>query len=169
MKNLIVISGLVAALATGASVAQAGPGREGDHPRADGDHSRADGPPADNRAHGRAQRCAKPRKVGFVVAGTYVSADATGVTLMVTRVNRHARKSGLVTVGEQYTATPTQASRIRYVNRTGPTDAQPTDRVRVIGKVTVQKRKCATEDFTPEATVRKVTVKGPDPDDANDD
>lgn len=169
MKNAIVISGLVVALATGASVAQAGPGRDGDHPRADGDHSAAAGPRAEKKSQRQAKRCAKPRKVGIVVAGTYVSADATSVTLMVTKVNRHARKSGLVTVGEQYTATPTTASRIRYVNRTGPTDAQPSDRVRVIGKVTVQKRKCATEDFTPDATVRKVTVKGPDTEDANDD
>jgi hypothetical protein len=97
-----------------------------------------------------------------------VSADATSVTLRVTKANRHARKSGLVSVGEEYTATPTNASRIRYVNRTGPADAQPTDRVRVIGKVTVQKRKCATDDFTPAATVRKVTVKGPDTDTTNE-
>ena len=163
MKNAIVISGLVVALATGASVAQAGPGH-------DGDHSRADAPRSESKAKGPSKRCAKPRKVGFVVAGTYVSGDATSVTLKVTRANRHARKSELVKVGEEYTATPTKASRIRYVNRTGPGDAQPTDRVRVIGKVTVQKRKCQTDDFTPEATVRKVTVTGPDTDgtDEND-
>jgi ribosomal protein L15 len=155
LKNLLVISGLVVALATGASVAQAGPGHSGDH-------SRADSPRAESKSKGQSKRCAKVRKVGFVVAGTYVSGDATSVTLLVTRVNRHAKKSGLVTVGEQYTATPTKASRIRYVNRSGPADAQPTDRVRVVGKVTVQKRKCATEDFTPEATVRKVTVTGPE-------
>jgi hypothetical protein len=104
-----------------------------------------------------------------VVSGTYVSGDATSVTLLVKKANRHARKSELVTVGEQYTATPTKASRIRYVNRTGPTDAQPTDKVKVVGKVTVQKRKCSTDDFTPEATVRKVTVIGPDTGDSNDD
>ena len=157
MKNLIVVSGLALALATGSSVAQAGPGKSPE---------RDSGATAPSETHkkskGKSKRCAKLRKVGFVVAGTYVSGDATSVTLVVTRANRHARKSGLVTVGEQYTATPSKASRIRYVNRTGPADAQPTDRVKVVGKVTVQKRKCATDDFTPEATVRKVTVIGPE-------
>ena len=156
MKNFIVISGLAVALATGSSVAQAGPGKGSQ------DGARADTPHSETQPKPKSKRCAKVRKVGFVVAGTYVSGDATGVTLLVTRANRHARKSELVTVGQQYTATPTKASRIRYVNRTGPGDAQATDKVRVVGKVTVQKRKCRTDGFTPEATVRKVTVIGPD-------
>jgi len=157
LKNLIVISGLVVALATGSSVAQAGPGKgAGDGARGKAPQSKSKG-----KSKGATKRCAKVRKVGFVVAGTFVrSGDATSVTLMVTRANRHATRSGLVKVGEEFTAT---SSRIRYVNRTGPGDAQATDKVKVVGKVTQLKRKCSTTGFTPVATIRSVKVKGPEP------
>ena len=84
------------------------------------------------------------------------------MTLKVTRANRHATKSGLVTVGRNFTVT---SSRIRYVNRTGPGDAQASDNVKVVGKVTQLKRKCstATRSFRPVATIRSVKVKGPEP------
>lgn len=157
MKNLIVITGLVAALAAGSSIAQAKP----DHPGGHG-HGKA----GERGAHGKSKRCAKVQKVGFVVKGTYVSGDENSVTLLVTKANRHALRSGLVTVGEAYTATPTKPGAIRYVNRTGPSDAQSTDRVRVQGKVTRLKRECSAEGFTPTASVRKVKVVGPDPTEA---
>ena len=164
MKNLIVISGLVVALATGSSVAQAGPGQGGGNAGAKG---KAPQSKSQGKSKGKSKRCAKVRKVGFVVAGTFVSGDAATsgtpatVTLKVTRANRHATKSGLVTVGMNFTA---RSSRIRYVNRTGPGDAQATDRVKVVGKVTQLKRKCstATRSFRPVATIRSVKVNGPD-------
>ena len=159
MKNLIVISGLVAALATGSSVAQAGPGKGG----GDGARGKAPQSKSKGKSKGATKRCAKVRKVGFVLSGTFVSGDATSVTLMVTRANRHATRSGLVTVGTEFIATPTRAGRIRYVNRTGPDDAQATDKVKVVGKVTQLKRKCSTTGFTPVATIRSVKVKGPEP------
>ena len=158
MKNLIVISGLVVALATGSSVAQAGPGQGGGEAGAKG---KAPQSKSQGKSKGKSKRCAKVRKVGFVVVGTFVTGDAATVTLKVTRANRHATKSGLVTVGMNFTAT---SSRIRYVNRTGPGDAQATDKVKVVGKVTQLKRKCstATRSFRPVATIRSVKVKGPD-------
>ena len=156
MKNLIVISGLVVALATGSSVAQAGPGKGG----ADGARGKAPQSKSKGKSKGATKRCAKVRKVGFVLSGTFVSGDATSVTLMVTRANRHATRSGLVKVGKEFTAT---SSRSRYVNRTGPGDAQATDKVKVVGKVTQLKRKCSTTGFTPVATIRSVKVKGPEP------
>jgi hypothetical protein len=158
LKNTIVIGGLVAALATGGSIAQAKPEHASRPDR--GGHGKGHAGPRQH--HGHAKRCAKKRKVGFVVGGTFVAGDATSVTLMVTKANRHARQSGLVALGENYTATPTKAARIKYVNRTGAEDAQPTDRVRVVGKVTAFKHGCSSEGFTPTATVRKVKVVGGD-------
>jgi hypothetical protein len=154
LKKLALIIGLAAVSAGGATLAEAkGPGHE--RP----DATTHNGGSANK---GRAKRCAKPRKVGFVVKGTFVSGDAVSVTLKVVKANRHAVKSGLVTVGDDYTATPSKPSRIRYVNRTGPTDAQPTDKVRVAGKVTALKRGCSADGFTPTASVRKVMVIGPE-------
>ncbi len=155
MKNLIVISGLVVALATGSSVAQAGPGKGG----GDGARGKAPQSKSKGKSKGATKRCAKVRKVGFVLSGTFVSGTSTSVILMVTRANRHATRSGLVEVGTVFIATPTRAGRIRYVNRTGPDDAQ----VKVVGKVTQLKRKCGTTGFTPVATIRSVKVKGPEP------
>jgi len=161
LKNLIVISGLVVALATGSSVAQAGPGKGG----ADGARGKAPQSKSKGKSKGATKRCAKVRKVGFVLSGTFVSGTPTSgtptsVTLLVTRANRHATRSGLVKVGKEFTAT---SSRSRYVNRTGPGDAQATDKVKVVGKVTQLKRKCSTTGFTPVATIRSVKVKGPEP------
>jgi len=144
-KTILLTTVLGAALAVGGVAAEAKPG------------AHAKGPAKAGKAKGHAKKCAKPRNVGFVVKGTFVSGDATGVTLKVTKANRHALKSGLVTVGDNYTAT---AAKIRYVNRTGPSDAQATDKVRVVGKVTKLKKGCSASGFTPTATVRKVMVIG---------
>ena len=153
MKKLTLMVGLLAVTAGGTGLAEArGPDKV--RPESAGDGS----------AKGKSRKCAKPRRVGFVVKGTFVSGDAVSVTLKVLRANRHAVKSGLVTVGDEFTATPSKASRIRYVNRSGPADAQPTDKVRVVGKVTKLKRGCSSDDFTPTVTVRKVMVIAPDPD-----
>jgi len=149
--NRIALVATLAAALIGGSTAQARHGE--DHARGKaGDQAR------DGKANGHAKKCSKLRNVGFVVKGTFVSGDPQSVTLTVTKANRHARLSGLVTLGENFTATPTDPDRIKYVNRTGPGDAQPTDRVRVKGKVTKLKRGCDSEGFTPTATVRRVKV-----------
>ena len=151
-KTILLTTVLGAALAVGGVAAEAKPG------------AHAKGLAKAGKAKGQAKKCAKQRKVGFVVKGTFVSGDATSVTLKVTKANRHALKSGLVTVGDEYTATPTDPAKIRYVNRIGAGDAQATDKVRVIGKVTALKKGCPAAGFTPAATVRKVQVIGPEVD-----
>lgn len=145
-RTILLTTVLGAALAVGGVAAEAKPGK------------RAGGPAKAGKAKGQAKKCAKQRKVGFVVKGTFVSGDAVSVTLKVTKANRHALKSGLVTVGDEYAATPADPAKIRYVNRTGPGDAQATDKVRVVGKVTKLKKGCPDAGFSPTATVRKVTV-----------
>ncbi|MDQ3729739.1 MAG: hypothetical protein M3355_09125 [Actinomycetota bacterium] len=150
LNRIALVATLVAAL-IGGSTAQARHGE--DHAR-----GKADGQSRNGKATGQAKKCSKVRKVGFVVKGTFVGGDAQSVTLTVTKANRHARRSGLVTVGETYTA---NSERIRYVNRSGPEDAQASDKVRVKGKVTKLKRGCDSEGFTPTATIRRVKVIGP--------
>lgn len=152
-KTILLTTVLGAVLAVGGVAAEAKPGK-----RAGGAAKAGKA----GKAKGQAKKCAKQRKVGFVVKGTFVSGDAVSVTLKVTKANRHALKSGLVTVGDEYTATPADPAKIRYVNRTGPGDAQATDKVRVIGKVTALKKGCPDAGFTPTATVRKVKVIGPE-------
>jgi hypothetical protein len=163
LKKLILTAGVVAAFAGGSALAEAAGRGKG---RPDGVGPGAVAVPKSEK--GKSKRCGKLRRVGLVVKGTFVSGDANGVTFKVTRANRHALKSGVVTAGEEFTATPTRADRIRYVNRTGPADAQPTDKVRVVGKVTKPKRRCSSDSFTPTVTVRKVMVIGPEPDDTED-
>jgi hypothetical protein len=161
---------LVAALACGSALAQAHvprglPGKrvakrgKGGARRAKG---RMPGKRGARRVRDGASRCARVRKVAFLVGGTFLSGDDTSVTLTVKRANRHARDSGLVTIGEPFTATPTDPARIRYVNRTGPSDAQPTDKVVVIGRVTKLRRGCSAVGFTPTVKIRKVVVIGPE-------
>lgn len=142
-KTILLTTVLGAALAVGGVAAEAKPGAHAKKPAKAG------------KAKGYARKCAKPRKVGFVVKGAFVSGADKTVTLKVTKANRHARKSGLVTVGENFTAV---ARKVRYVNSGGPADAEAGDKVRVVGKVTKLKKGCTASGFTPAASVRKVTV-----------
>ena len=144
-KTILLTTALGAALAAGGVAAEARPGAHGK------------GATKAGKAKGHAKKCAKARKVGFVVRGTFVSGTGRTVTLTVTKANRHARKSGLVTAGENFTIT---ARKVRYVHRSGPSDAEVGDKVRVVGKVTKLKKGCSASGFTPAATARKVTVVG---------
>ena len=108
---------------------------------------------------------------GYVVKGTLVSytgddpatpADEGSVTLTVTRANRHARRSG-VTTGSSYTvdgSTDSFKARLSGFD-TGQTPAAG-DKVRVVGKVAVTKRRCApdasVEDRYGDANVRRVKI-----------
>ena len=186
MKKRVLMVGLILSVVAGSAIAEAAASGRGPSERAHGPSvgvnagspvganagSRA-GSTGKSRAEGRARsrsggkarsrRCAKPRSVGFVVKGTFVSGDATSVTLSVLKANRHALKSGLVSVGDNFTATVAKAARIRYLNRSGPGDAQVTDKVRAVGKVTKQRHGCSSDGFTAEAKIRKVMVIGPEP------
>jgi len=112
---------------------------------------------------GQGKSCAKKPAVskGFVVKGTLVSYNAgtpaagdETVTLTVTKMNKHARRAGLTdadaaTAGTQYTIAGTtdpftvQAS--GYDPTATPADVPSAgDKVRVIGKVAVTRKKCLT-------------------------
>ncbi len=124
---------------------------------------------------GASKNCAKKATVnkGFVVKGTLVSfgagAPAAGdetVTITVTKMNRHARRSGLTDVdsaapGTQYTLT---GANVQLSGFDGPTDTPSAgDRVRIVGKVAVTRKKCAPagtslEDRYGDVDVRRVKI-----------
>jgi hypothetical protein len=162
VRKALLTTTLIAALAGATAPAQGHPGA-GDHP-GPGDHPHLGAHPGsgDHPSGANGHKCSRVRRVGFVVKGTFVSGDASSVALEVTKANEHAVKSGLVSVGANYTATVSDPSRIRYVNRSGPADAQPSDKVRVRGKVTKLKHGCSDEGFTPTVTVHRISVIGPD-------
>ena len=128
--------------------------------------------------HGGGDGCVVNK--GFVIKGTLVSytADSTStpaneqsVTLTVTKLNRHARRSGLADVdsaaaGTQYrinaggvAGDPFRVQLSGYEQGVGPAAG---DRARVIGKVAVTKRKCepnaSLEDRYDAVDVRKVKI-----------
>ncbi len=141
--------------------------------------------PPTNGAHSnhgkRGKSCADRPSVnkGFVVKGTLVSYNpgtaAAGdetVTLTVTKMNKHARRAGLtdadaLTAGTQYTIAggPTDPFTVQasgYDPTATPADVPSAgDKVRVIGKVAVTRKKClATPTSNPYGTVnvRKVKI-----------
>lgn len=145
----------------------------------DPDHNRGGGPgsgghgPRDN-----ARNCVV--KKGFVVKGTLVKytpdtasteANEQSVTLTVTKMNRHARRAGLTdadpaTNGTQYTVnaggTDGDPFKVRLSGYdTGETPAAG-DKVRVVGKVAVTKRRCepnaSVEERYGAVNVRKVKI-----------
>ena len=129
---------------------------------------------------GASKTCAKKKAVnkGFVVKGTLVSfgagAPAAGdetVTVTVTKMNRHARRSGLTDAdsaasGTQYTLTGANGDpfNVQLSDFDGPTDTPSAgDRVRIVGKVAVTRKKCAPagtslEDRYGDVDVRRVKI-----------
>lgn len=109
------------------------------------------------KAKGHGKSCANKPTVnkGFVVKGTLVSYNAglpaTGdetVTVNVTRRNRHARRVTLPTPYVLNSSTDRNGFRVvlsGYETGEVPTNG-PTagDKVRIIGKVAVTRKKCAT-------------------------
>lgn len=152
--------------ATGALLAAPGVGQANkpphDHPTGKG-HGNADGKgKGKGKGPANAQRCAKPTvNKGFVVKGTLLAftpdttgtaADEESVTLTVTRQNRHARRAELAdaqpgTDGLQYKVDGTGPNGDPFdVQLSGfePNEAPGTgDRVKIVGKVAVTKKKCA--------------------------
>ena len=143
-----------------------------------------------NHGQGKAKGKSGDRCVvnkGFVVKGTltnlasYVADDSAtpineaNVPVTVTGANRHARRAG-VDVGDTYTADGTPATPATVdnddsfsvhlsgyeVGQTPPDGPSLGDRVRIIGKVAVTKRKCepnaSLEDRYDAVNIRKVKI-----------
>lgn len=135
MKKLIILC--LAALATlvlpvlGAEAKPSGAGGE----KAAGKHG------------AKSKRCKKARSVGFVVRGSLSAYDESSLTLAVTRSNRHAARwledndpavfdtTGL-TVSFEGVADGDASGAVDLA------DVLPTDRVKVLGKLTLPKARC---------------------------
>jgi len=117
--------------------------------------------------HGKSHRCAKPRRVGFVVAGSLAAWDGTSMTLTVARGNRHARR--WLDVNEpvfDLTDLTVRFNGVADGDASGTVDMAdvlPTDRVRVSGKLALPKRGCVGDS---ELVVRRVRVKRESPADS---
>lgn len=114
-------------------------------------------------------RCAKPKRVGFVVQGALASYDAQSVTLDVQKVNRHAR-AWLAAPNPPSFATEGLRFSFEGVSDDNGTglgldDVVGTDRVRVVGKLLQPKRGCAGDSQLRLRAV-KVTREAPAPDDS---
>jgi len=142
-----------------------------------------------NHGKGATKRCAKTHGVGYTVGGTLVSftaddpqtqASEATVTLKVTHANSHARKSGEIAdqdankkgvqvKGAEYTVPAGDAFKLKLRGYTGADTPSVGDKVQVVGKVPVTKRKCAapgTSDADRYGTpnIRKVSISDRDPD-----
>jgi hypothetical protein len=154
---LVAITALAAlALASAGGVA-AQPGKGKGHAKAKG-HAKI-------KAH--AKNC-KTIKVGFVVSGTYVSHTSDTVTLTVTNANRHARHSGEM-AGATFTVAAGDAFILTLEGYEGADTPSAGDFVHVVGKIEVEKKKCAddgtsTADRYGELDVRKVVISDRDAD-----
>ncbi len=110
----------------------------------------------------KSKRCAKQHRVGFVAGGTLAGFDGQSVTLTVQRANRHARRY----LESNPPTFSTVGARVSFVdvtdagdNGVGFEDVLATDRVAVIGKLSVPKRRCTGEVSL---AVRKVVVVRPE-------
>ena len=107
----------------------------------------------------KAKKCAKTQKVGFVVKGTFGSTDGATITVANPHGNKHARRwlagnapsFALAGVAVSFEGV-TDANADGVIDLA---DAQPTDQVRVIGKLARPKKRCAGASTL---TVRKVKV-----------
>ncbi len=130
------------------------------------------------KAKGQGKSCAKKPTVnkGFVVKGTLVTYDAGApaagdetVTVNVTKMNKHASRSDLTdalpaVAGLQYTITgaddPFKVQLSGYELDATPADVPNTgDKVRIIGKVAVTRKKCAAPGASVAARYGKVDVR----------
>ena len=135
--------------------------------------------PADPGQQGRENRCQNVRTVGYQVTGTLVSATASSVTMTVRSANSHARKSG--EIADQNTSrrgvqvrgatvtVPVTAATLRLRGYEGTDTPSAGDRVKVSGRVPLQKRNCtpagtSLADRYGEPQVRRVTISDRDAD-----
>jgi len=124
----------------------------------------AEAKPSPDKAAGKhgakSKRCDKARSVGFVVRGTFASADGASVTVTVERANKHASRwledGGVPT----FDTTGLTVEFVGVVDGDASgtvdlADALTTDRVHVKGKLALPKRKCEGDAVL---TVKKVKV-----------
>jgi hypothetical protein len=140
-----------------------------------------------NKSHGqnKSHRCKKPaQKVGFVVRGTLTTftpdvegtpANEASVEITVTGANRHARNSGeledmdTATPGTQVQGGPytvsasTDPFSVRLVDYEAGESPATGDSVKIIGKISRTKKRCAPDgtslaDRYGEVNVRKVVI-----------
>jgi len=120
-----------------------------------------DHPGANGKAKGHVCKPGhKVPSVGFVVRGTYVSGDASGVTSTVTGANKHSKR--VVTVGQPYTTPAVDISKFSFVGRDpfgGANPPQAGDKVQIIGKIAKPHKGC---DPDSSYTIRKIVIHGPD-------
>ncbi len=135
--------------------------------------------PADPGHQGTEQRCQTVRTVAYRVTGRLVSATADSVTMTVRSANRHARNSGEIddqntsrrgvqVSGATYTVAVT-ASTLRMSGYEGTDTPSAGDRVKVSGRISLQKRRCVPNgtslaDRYGEPSIRRVTISDRDPD-----
>jgi hypothetical protein len=92
---------------------------------------------------GKAKSCEKTLTRGYQVAGTLVSWTEDSVTLTVTSANRHARNSGEL-AGETYTV-PAGDAYVLKLGNDGAAVPSVGDRVKVKGRIALEKKRCAAE------------------------
>lgn len=133
-----------------------------------------------NSAKGKAKSCAKTKQVGYQVGGTLVSAGAGTVTLKVTSANAHARRSGeladqdaakkgLQAKGAEVTVPATDSFTLKLKGYEGADTPSVGDKVKVSGRISVTKKRCAaagtsTADRYAEPDVKTVTITDRDAD-----
>ena len=119
------------------------------------------------------RQCSKA--VGFSLRGTGLDASALTIadgkadgtlTLDVLKANRHARRfleiTTLPSSDEQLKLTADKV-KLRLVRVTDLASVQPTDRVRIQGRVIKPRKRCATTT-TPTLDIRRITVVRPEED-----
>jgi hypothetical protein len=159
--NRILVSAVAIVAVAAVPALAKGPDSKPDHP------AQAKGPKAE-KTHGK--RC-KTLKKAYVASGVVESAALTKnadgsydgtLTVAVAKTNRHGRDHK----GTSQTYTLDDA-RVSLPDADGngtvdAADAQPGQTAKVIGKITVPRKKhCDTTGFAATVTVRKVTLRAP--------
>lgn len=101
---------------------------------------------AESKRNAKSKRCKKQSRRGFVVRGSLAGYDAESVTLDVERANKHARRW----LRDNDPTFDTSAARFAFEGVDDASgdghvdldDAVATDRVRVLGKLSMPKRGC---------------------------
>lgn len=146
-----------------------GPGKP-EHP-SHPQHPKHPGHPKHPSHPGKSHKC-MPRNVAYIASGTLVSqtlsknANGTysgGVTVNVTRTNRHAANDEGMT--KTYTLTDARVKlRVADIDQDGSVgldDLVAGDRVKVIASITTLSKKCDQSNFTAQLTISKVIFHAP--------
>ena len=160
--NRILLSAVAAAAVAAVPAYAGGPGSKPEHP------AQAKGPKAGTTHGHKGGKSCTPRKKAYVAAGVVEAAALTKnadgtydgtLTVAVKKTNRHGRDHK----GTSQTYTLDDA-RVTLPDADGngtvdAADAQAGQLAKVIGKITVLRKRCDATGFTAEVTVRKVVLK----------